>query len=150
VVDAAGDDGAWREAAGLARAGDLAVLNKIDLARGADAEAAHDFAQGAGLEVLAVSVDSGVGLDVFHVKLTERVEGALAGAEFPAATRRRHRERLTEARDHLGRAVVALDRGAELAAEDVRLAGRALGRITGRIDPEAILDRIFSSFCIGK
>ena len=38
----------------------------------------------------------------------------------------------------------------ELAAEDVRLAGRALDRITGRIDPEAVLGRIFATFCIGK
>jgi tRNA modification GTPase len=38
----------------------------------------------------------------------------------------------------------------ELAAEDVRLAARALDRITGRVDAEAVLDRIFSTFCIGK
>ena len=38
----------------------------------------------------------------------------------------------------------------ELAAEDVRLAARALERITGRIDPEDVLDRVFASFCIGK
>ena len=38
----------------------------------------------------------------------------------------------------------------ELAAEDVRLAARALGRVTGRIDPEDVLDQVFSKFCIGK
>ena len=38
----------------------------------------------------------------------------------------------------------------ELAAEDVRLAARALDRITGRVDPEVVLGKIFSSFCIGK
>ena len=38
----------------------------------------------------------------------------------------------------------------ELAAGDVRLAGRALDRITGRIDPEDVLDRVFATFCIGK
>jgi tRNA modification GTPase len=38
----------------------------------------------------------------------------------------------------------------ELAAEDLRLAARAMGRITGRVDVEDILDRIFSEFCIGK
>jgi tRNA modification GTPase len=38
----------------------------------------------------------------------------------------------------------------ELAAEDVRLAARALERVSGRVDPEAVLDRVFSSFCIGK
>jgi tRNA modification GTPase len=38
----------------------------------------------------------------------------------------------------------------ELAAEDVRLAARSLGRITGRIDVEEMLDVIFREFCIGK
>jgi len=38
----------------------------------------------------------------------------------------------------------------ELAAEDVRLAARALGRVTGRIDAEDILDQVFAKFCIGK
>ena len=48
-------------------------------------------------------------------------------------------------------AQLALGRRApELAAEDVRLAARALERLSGRIDPEAVLDRIFASFCIGK
>jgi tRNA modification GTPase len=38
----------------------------------------------------------------------------------------------------------------ELAAEDVRLAARALARVTGRIDPEDVLERVFATFCIGK
>jgi tRNA modification GTPase len=38
----------------------------------------------------------------------------------------------------------------ELAAEDVRAAAHALGRLTGRIDVEDLLDEIFASFCIGK
>ena len=41
-------------------------------------------------------------------------------------------------------------RAPELRAEDLRLACRALGRITGRVDVEDILDRIFREFCIGK
>ena len=40
--------------------------------------------------------------------------------------------------------------GAELVSEDLRLAARALGRITGSIDAEDLLDRIFSQFCVGK
>ena len=38
----------------------------------------------------------------------------------------------------------------ELVAEDVRLAARALERLSGRIDPDAVLDRVFGTFCIGK
>ncbi|MCR5878129.1 hypothetical protein LRS04_06985 [Phenylobacterium sp. J367] len=74
---------------------------------------------------------------------------ALAGAEPPAATRLRHQELLTDAADRL-RQALAEEEHLELAAEDVRLAARALDRITGRIDPEAVLGKIFSTFCIGK
>jgi tRNA modification GTPase len=47
-------------------------------------------------------------------------------------------------------AALELDRGAELIAEDVRLAARALERLAGQISSEDVLDRVFSSFCIGK
>ena len=81
--------------------------------------------------------------------LTERVVEALAGAEPPTATRLRHRLLLEEAAVRLRRAADHTE-ALELAAEDVRLAARALDRITGRIDPEAVLGKIFASFCIGK
>jgi tRNA modification GTPase len=81
--------------------------------------------------------------------LTERIVEALGGAEPPAATRLRHKELLEEAAQRL-RHALSQDDALELAAEDVRLAARALDRITGRIDPEAVLGRIFSTFCIGK
>jgi tRNA modification GTPase len=81
--------------------------------------------------------------------LTQTVVEALAGGEPPAATRVRHRELLTEAAERLRHALTQ-DESLELAAEDVRLAARALDRITGRIDPEQVLGRIFSTFCIGK
>ena len=81
--------------------------------------------------------------------LTERVVEALAGAEPPAATRLRHKSLLDEAARRL-RHAAAEGEALELAAEDVRLAARALDRITGRIDPEAVLGKIFANFCIGK
>jgi tRNA modification GTPase len=81
--------------------------------------------------------------------LVERVVADLSGAEAPAATRIRHDERLREAASHLDRALSDLTE-AELAAESVRLAARALARVTGRLDTEDVLDRVFSSFCIGK
>jgi tRNA modification GTPase len=81
--------------------------------------------------------------------LTERVVEALAGTEPPAATRLRHRRLLQEAAERL-RQAAGEGEALELAAEDVRLAARALDRVTGRIDPEAVLEKIFSSFCIGK
>jgi tRNA modification GTPase len=47
-------------------------------------------------------------------------------------------------------AEVSAAEGEEIFAENLRLAGRALGRVTGRVDIEDVLDQIFSSFCIGK
>jgi tRNA modification GTPase len=144
VVDGSASDGSWREAVDLARPGDLAILNKADLAAGADQAAAALTAP------FHVSAQTGAGMDAVREELTRRVIAAGAGAEFPAVTRERHRRLLVEAEQHLVRAGTALDQGAELAAEDVRLAARALERVSGRIDTEEILGLVFARFCIGK
>jgi len=81
--------------------------------------------------------------------LSARVR-ALTGGDFPAVTRLRHRRHLQDAADALRRGQSALARSPELGAEDLRHAAQALGRIAGRIDPEQVLDEVFSSFCIGK
>jgi tRNA modification GTPase len=80
----------------------------------------------------------------------------LAGAAADAASvtgvlpsRLRHVELLQRARNHLSRAL-AMSGGLELRAEELRLAGDALGRIVGSVDVEELLGAIFSSFCIGK
>jgi len=82
--------------------------------------------------------------------LGRHVTARLSGGEFPAVTRARHREILADARECLSRAIAGFGRAPELVAEDVRLAARALERLSGRIDSEAVLDRVFGSFCIGK
>ena len=88
-------------------------------------------------------------MDDFLKALTARIAGLLgAGSGVPALTRERHRTALTEASEHLARAVSAAL--PELAAEDLRMALRALGRITGRVHVEELLDKIFRDFCIGK
>ena len=150
VVDSAAGDGAWREAADLARPGDVLVLNKADAAAGSDDDSARAVADDRGLATVRLSAVTGDGLDALRVLMRAATVRALSGAEFPAATRIRHRVRLEEALGHVRRALAVMAEGAELAAEDLRLAGRALGRISGRIDPEEVLGRIFSSFCIGK
>ena len=70
----------------------------------------------------------------------------------PLVTRARHRELVEEALAAVERALegARIGIGAELVSEDLRLAARALGRITGSIDAEDLLDRIFSQFCVGK
>jgi|CXWL01.1.fsa_nt_gi tRNA modification GTPase len=97
-----------------------------------------------------VSAVSGEGVAELERDLAARVVEALGREEAPALTRARHRRLVEEARSALERAIPALALRPELAAEDVRLAAAALGRLTGRIDVEDLLDEIFSSFCIGK
>jgi tRNA modification GTPase len=147
VVDGHASDGSWRHARELVQPGDLCVMNKSDLAPSLDGGRAREAATDIGLQVLDVSMKSG-GADAVREALTARVVAALSAAEFPAATRLRHAESLREAAARVGRALVQPE--PELAAEDVRLAARALERVSGRVDPEAVLDRVFSSFCIGK
>ncbi len=147
VVDRAGSAGDWRFAADLAQAGDLCLLNKADLPAGTDEAACRFSAEKAGVTAHLVST-RGAGLADLLAAITERVVTALAAREFPATTRMRHAESLRVARDRLAAALEAPQ--VELAAEDVRLAARALGRITGRIDAEEILGAVFGKFCIGK
>ena len=71
----------------------------------------------------------------------------------PVPTRARHRQALEDcgnALDRVRRAATERQQASELMAEDMRLATRALGRITGRVDVEDLLDVIFRDFCIGK
>ncbi len=97
-----------------------------------------------------VSAKTGEGIEELEAALTKIVSDALGREEAPALTRARHRRLVEEAGAALLRALPALALGAELAAEDVRLAATAIGRLTGRIDVEELLDEIFASFCIGK
>jgi len=96
---------------------------------------------------LAVSAASGVGLGTLIEVLAARAEGMLGG-DAPIVTRERHRLALEECVGSLARSVAGTDPA--LVAEDLRLAVRALGRITGHVDVEDLLDVIFRDFCIGK
>ncbi|MDR7230793.1 tRNA modification GTPase [Caulobacter sp. BE264] len=132
------------------RAGDWLILNKADIADAANLAAAADQWAGQGLSVLRLTGKSEEGAATLRNALALHVAEALSGAEFPAATRLRHAERLVEAKCYLERALSDVGLEVELAAEDVRLAARALEKISGRIDPEDVLGRVFSTFCIGK
>jgi tRNA modification GTPase len=118
----------------------LTVWNKCDLVR-------RETEPG----VLNLSVRTGEGMDAFVAALSVLIEAlSEAGDDAAPLTRARHREALGEAFDALVRACAAPDAFPELMAEDVRLALRALGRITGRVDVEELLDVVFREFCIGK
>ncbi|HPA37138.1 MAG TPA: tRNA uridine-5-carboxymethylaminomethyl(34) synthesis GTPase MnmE [Phenylobacterium sp.] len=147
VVDGAGETPALPPP-GL-KAGDFCLISKADLPPGAETGRAQVEARALELELHRLSARETEGLAALEQVLTDRVVSELAGSEPPAATRLRHAALLSEALERLKRAR-AHDEDLELAAEDVRLAGRALDRITGRIGAEDVLDRVFSSFCIGK
>ena len=116
---------------------DLVVRNKSDL---------PGFKKGDGL---SLSLKSGEGLNVLLDALTTLVAARLERADAgPALTRPRHRHALNEALQSLLHGETA--REPELFAEDLRLAMRAIGRITGSVDVEEILDSVFRDFCIGK
>ncbi|TAJ71270.1 MAG: tRNA uridine-5-carboxymethylaminomethyl(34) synthesis GTPase MnmE [Phenylobacterium sp.] len=131
------------------RPGDLCLITKRDLPSGPAGAWAAGQARRLGLSATEITAKGPGDLAWVRATLDERIVEALAGAEPPAATRLRHQELLSEAADRL-RHALDQDEHLELAAEDVRLAARALDRITGRIDPEDVLGRIFSTFCIGK
>lgn len=137
------------EAIALADRESLLVVSKRDLIGGG---ASADRVAIGGREALAVSASTGVGLDVLVMTLQALVRARFDMSAEPALSRERHRLALLACRDALAR-VAGPGSGApppELMAEDLRLAADALGRITGVVDVEEILDHIFRDFCIGK
>ena len=102
------------------------------------------------LGVWPVSVHTGYGIEAFLRDLTVQVTTMMDSREAPVLTRARHRMALSEAVEALSRFDAQAGCDAVLAAEEIRLAARALGRITGRVDVEDLLDVIFADFCIGK
>ena len=107
-----------------------------------------DLCHARGRDGLWISVKSGEGLSALIAALTAVARDALQVNEAPVLTRARHRHALEEAKTALARASVA--RGADIAAEEARIGLRALGRITGRVDLDDLLDVVFRDFCIGK
>jgi tRNA modification GTPase len=100
-------------------------------------------------EGLTLSLKTGEGLDAVIAAIAAAARDRLeVSNDTPLLTRPRHRHALGEAAAALKRAADA--REPELFAEDLRLALRSLGRITGRVDVEELLDTIFRDFCVGK
>jgi tRNA modification GTPase len=130
----------WEPPAALKAKSCVAALNKIDLAP----EAAE------GRSAIPISAKTGQGVDRLVEALEEQAALATeAGAGSPLMTRARHRVELEGTRNALQRFGDA-SLSPELKAEELRIAARHLGRLTGRIDVEEVLGAIFSEFCIGK
>ncbi len=120
----------------------LALMGQDAIVIGTKADLGPPAVAGA----MAVSTRTTLGLDTLKARLLAEA-GARAGAGG-VLTRPRHRAALGEAVQWLDEAAHA--HLPELAAEALRTALRALGRLTGRVDVEAILDIVFKEFCIGK
>jgi tRNA modification GTPase len=126
------------------------IRNKIDLVAGKDNHQKSEISM-IDHRAFALSAKTGAGLDALLAALTDFARDHLEASEPALITRARHRRALEETAAALTRAQAeaATDRE-DLIAEELRLAARALGRLTGRIDVETILDVVFRDFCIGK
>ena len=98
-----------------------------------------------------ISTLTGQGLEQLVADLAAFARDTLRATEPALVTRERHRLALQQTAEALSRArAVGVSGQEELIAEELRLAARALGRLTGRVDVEDVLDVIFRDFCIGK
>ena len=146
VIDASqGDDGRrWLNEL----PGDVAVtmiLNKIDLTDAESGVTQHEH-----YTAVSLSARTGEGLDLLREHL-KTVSGYNEAAGGTLSARRRHLQALNATGDHIERAATHLAaRAGELLAEELRLAQQSLGEISGAVESEDLLGRIFSSFCIGK
>ncbi|AQU87660.1 tRNA uridine-5-carboxymethylaminomethyl(34) synthesis GTPase MnmE [Komagataeibacter nataicola] len=113
----------------------LLVCNKIDQ-------------QPAPAGAIGISVLTHAGMDVLRTVLAEKARTLTAGRASAPLTRARHRAAIEETAHHIGRALSLA--WPEMRGEEMRLAMRALGRLTGAVDVEALLDTVFGQFCIGK
>ncbi|WP_420412823.1 tRNA uridine-5-carboxymethylaminomethyl(34) synthesis GTPase MnmE [Roseibium sp.] len=102
------------------------------------------------IQQIPASSKSEEGMKALFNGLTRFAEETISLGEAPLATRARHRHYLNDCLSGLLQAVIADHLPTELRAEDLRRAADSLGRITGRIDVEDLLDVIFRDFCIGK
>ncbi len=119
------------------------IWNKMDLVSAVPATPT-------GEEAIALSAQTGAGLDALHRSLTEAL--GVQGDSCPFSARRRHVEALESCLRRLGTArdMHRLGDAPELVAQSLREAAAALAGITGHMDVEDILGEIFSRFCIGK
>ena len=130
------------------------VLNKADLSVDKlwiNCESPFAASTETSIKTFAISALTGSGIEPLIGALSAYAEAYFASTESAWVTRARHRHALEETVAALDRALAVGPSGhEELIAEELRAAATTLGRLTGRIDVEDILDVIFRDFCIGK
>jgi tRNA modification GTPase len=146
---------------GFESANMMLVLNKLDLKQISDEEVELGELTTSSLTFTGtyeISCATQQGIDRFLNALKDHVVARTTnqdenGAEGAMITRARHRQHVEAASEALERFVSLSSQGTlavDMAAEELRLASSALGRITGAVDVEDVLDVLFSDFCIGK
>jgi tRNA modification GTPase len=116
--------------------GDVEVRSKADLVTERNAAG------------LWISARTGEGLSGLVDLLAAHAQDRMEAGDAPVISRARHRMAVDKARTHLGNALEAS--APELTAEHLRLALREIGRLTGRVDLDELLDVVFRDFCLGK
>ena len=124
----------------------MVLFNKSDL----KAHEKDDLDVPDNIGIWHISAKTEQGLDEFLAALEGQVEKRMELSDAPSLTRTRHRANLKSCLDHMDRFIAADHFEPELLSEDLRMAARDLGKITGFVDVEDILEKIFKEFCIGK
>jgi tRNA modification GTPase len=122
------------------------ILNKCDIKR--DENEYPDWLRRH--KCLGISAKTGESFDALLTMLEEFLVNTFLSGESALITRARHRHVLVSCRQALERALGERAEREDIIAEELRLAARDLGRLTGRVDVEDVLDVIFRDFCIGK
>ena len=121
----------------------IRIINKVDLFKEMPVERSFE-------DAIAISAKTGAGLEALIAAIVASAHRSMRAGDQVVPTNARHRKHLSDASRQLHTFLHAEMSDLELRAEDLRLAASALGRLTGRIDVEDILDQIFLRFCVGK
>jgi tRNA modification GTPase len=146
---AAADIGIWVSASDVSSEADvpalpdLRVFNKLDLV-------APDSIHVRNESEIQISAKTGEGVDGLLVELERLVKERFSGMEQAVVVRTRHKTAVEESIRFLNESLLHDADHIELAAECLRKACYSMARITGRVDVEDLLGKIFSEFCIGK
>ena len=125
--------------------GDVLVFNKTDLTRSALPDVSRET-----LSIIGLSTQEAGSTDALRDRLETIISARFSVTQSAGLTRARHRACVQTCLEAVMRARTHLDLAPELAGEDLRAALHGIKELAGEADIEAVLDRIFSRFCIGK
>ena len=126
--------------------GDFILMNKTDKTTDEQSLQRHSKA----CDIFAISAATGAGVDAFQAALERAIIERFPVSQTAGLTRARHKDCVKRAMEAIQRAQTHLGSSPELSGDDVRAALHAIRELAGEADIEAVLDRIFSRFCIGK